>query len=127
VPEQPKRTVFIVDDEPVIATTLAAILKNHGFSARAFTNPKDALESADSEHPDLLITDVMMPEMNGIELGIQFRTRFPMCKVMLFSGHADTVSLLAGAREDEDGSNFTVLAKPIHPKDLLAAISGITA
>jgi CheY-like chemotaxis protein len=109
--------------KPVIATTLEAILKNHGFSAKAFTNPMDALESAGSDCPDLLIADVMMPGMNGIELGIQLRARFPMCQILLFSGYSTTISLLDRAREN--GHNFILLAKPIHPKDLLAAISGI--
>ena len=119
------RKVYIVDDEQVIAFTLEAILKNVGFDAKAFTNPLDALDAANSNAPDLLITDVVMPEMSGIDLGIHFRERFPKCNVLLFSGQATTSSLLEAARER--GHDFTLLAKPIHPKDLLAAIRGVTA
>jgi len=118
--EQKKRHVYIVDDEQVIAYTLAAILKNAGFDATGFTDPKDALESAAATTPDLLISDVMMPGMTGVELGIHFRERFPQCNVLLFSGQATTGRLLEAAREQ--GHDFTLLAKPIHPTDLLAAI-----
>jgi CheY-like chemotaxis protein len=53
--------VFIVDDEPVIASSLAAILQMNGFSARFFTCPLEALAAARSESPDLVISDVAMP------------------------------------------------------------------
>jgi DNA-binding NtrC family response regulator len=123
--EQIKRHVYIVDDENVIAFSLAAILKSYGFDATAFTDPRDALECAASQQPDLLISDVMMPGMSGVELGIHFRSRFPQCNVLLFSGQATTASLLDAAREQ--GHDFTLLAKPIHPTDLLAAIDRLTA
>ena len=119
------RKVYIVDDEQVIAFTLEAILKNVGFDATAYTSPLDALDAANSNAPDLLITDVMMPEMSGVDLGIHFRKRFPKCNVLLFSGQATTGGLLEAAREQ--GHDFTLLAKPIHPKDLIAAIGGIIA
>jgi CheY-like chemotaxis protein len=118
--QQLKRHVYVVDDEHVIAHTLAAILKNAGLDATAYTSPRDALESAAQHQPDLLISDVMLPEMTGVELGIYFRTRYPQCNVLLFSGQATTGSLLEAAREQ--GHDFTLLTKPIHPTDLLAAI-----
>jgi DNA-binding NtrC family response regulator len=118
--------IFIVDDESVIAFTLAAILAKHGMQASAFTSAEAALEAAAAggqDGPDLLISDVMMPGMNGVELGVQFRLKYPECKVLLFSGQAQTRSLLKEARAE--GHDFTLLAKPIHPKDLLAAIGAL--
>ena len=112
--------VFVVDDEKVIATTLTIILKQSGFAAVAFTNPLDALSAADEKPPELLISDVVMPELSGIELAIQLREKAPTCKVLLFSGQAATADLLASARER--GNNFTLLTKPVHPTDLLSAI-----
>jgi CheY-like chemotaxis protein len=120
MPPQIKRHVYVVDDEHVIAHTLAAILNGCGFDATAFTNPLDALKEAGMDKPDLLIADVMMPGMNGVELGIQFRNSLPQCKVLLFSGQATNAPLLEGALAR--GYDFELLAKPIHPKDLLAAI-----
>ena len=65
----PVPRVFVVDDEPVIASTLAAILRMNGFSARFFTCPLEALAAARSESPDLVISDVAMPGISGIDLG----------------------------------------------------------
>lgn len=112
--------VFVVDDEPIIAETLAAILRKSGFSARFFTNPLLALASARSDPPDLLISDVVMPQLSGVDLSIQMIDQCPGCAVLLFSGQAETVDLLVAARER--GYNFHLLAKPVHPTDLLRRI-----
>ena len=112
--------VFVVDDESLIATTLTTILNHSGFAAVAFTNPLDALSAADEEAPDLLISDVMMPELSGIELAIRLREKAPGCKVLLFSGQAATADLFASARGR--GNDFVLLTKPVHPTDLLSAI-----
>jgi DNA-binding NtrC family response regulator len=121
MPEKSSQKVFVVDDEPVIVLTLTAILKSFGFSAKGFPAAKDAIQAAESECPDLLITDVSMPGTNGIDLAIQLKSLCPRCKVVLFSGHATTAGLLETARSQ--GHEFTLLTKPVHPKDLLAAIA----
>jgi DNA-binding NtrC family response regulator len=124
---QPHRepSVFVVDDEEVIASSLAMILRLHGgFHARSFSQPLDALEAARHEAPDLLITDVMMPQLSGIDLAIQVREQCPGCKVLLFSGKAATNHLLEAARAN--GYNFELLSKPVHPADLLAKIQYLT-
>jgi CheY-like chemotaxis protein len=111
---------YVVDDEWLIASTLAAILNSSGFSAVAFTNPLEALKAAESQTPALLISDVMMPEMTGIELAVRLTSMHSKCKVLLFSGQAATVNLLESARQE--GHDFVLLQKPVHPKDLLAAL-----
>jgi DNA-binding NtrC family response regulator len=118
--DSPKPTVFVVDDEPTISSTLSTILNLSGFDAKNFTNPVTALEVASVQAPDLLITDVMMPRMNGIELGIKFRSLHPECKILLFSGQQATVNLLKEAVQQ--GYDFKILGKPIHPKELIAAL-----
>jgi DNA-binding NtrC family response regulator len=112
-----KPLAFVVDDEETIAKTLAVILGNSGFEAVAFTQPMEALRAAESRRPDFLITDVSMPMLNGIELGIQFKAIYPECRVLLFSGAISTGPLLAGAAQK--GFEFTILAKPVHPIELL--------
>ena len=114
------RRVFIVDDEVTIAQTLAIILNAAGFHASAFTDPLQALNAAQVRAPDVLLTDVMMPALNGIDLGVQFKALHPDCRVLLFSGNAGTSNLLAIARNK--GHEFELLSKPLHPKDLLEAI-----
>jgi DNA-binding NtrC family response regulator len=117
--------VFVVDDEDVIASSLAMILRlQGGFHARSFTNPLEALQAAQVEAPDLLISDVVMPEMSGIDLAIQLREQCPGCKVLLFSGQAATAQLLSSAKEI--GYTFEILSKPVHPADLLARIQDVT-
>src|ERR1700741_1309162 len=92
---QPEPVVLVVDDEDVIADTLVAILTQNHISAMAAYNGKSALEIARIVPPDLLLTDVVMPGMSGIDLAIAIRQSIPDCKVMLFSGQAATVDLLA--------------------------------
>lgn len=111
---------FVVDDEPVIASTLELILLAKGFDARSFINPIDALQAAQSLVPRILISDVMMPEMNGFDLAIQVTTLHPSCKALMFSGQTATADLLLDVKAR--GYKFDVLAKPVHPNELLQKI-----
>ena len=117
--------VFVVDDEPVIASTLAAILKLHGYSAPSFTNPLEALAAARLRAPDLLISDVVMPGLSGVDLAIQIKVQCPDCKILLFSGQATTEDLLKGARSQ--GHAFLLLPKPVHPSLMLLSIGALVA
>lgn len=120
--EKHRPVVLVVDDEQVIADTLAAILSKNGFAPLTAYDGKSALEIASVIPPEILISDVVMPGMTGIELAIAVVENVPDCKVLLFSGQASTVDLLAEARAA--GRDFTTLMKPIHPTDLLARITG---
>jgi DNA-binding NtrC family response regulator len=116
--------IFVVDDEPAIASSLAAILQMNGFSARFFTCPLEALAAARSESPDLIISDVAMPDISGIDLAIQMRAQHPNCKILLFSGQAGTSDLLESARAR--GYDFRLLQKPIHPTEFLFEIGQLS-
>ena len=72
-----KHRIFVVDDESIIASSLQLILMSQGFDAHSFADPLAALNAARSKSPDLLITDVMMPQMTGIELAVQIRQDCP--------------------------------------------------
>jgi CheY-like chemotaxis protein len=113
-------SVFIVDDEQVIAGTLTTILQKNGFAATGFTDPLEALIAARNEAPDLVLSDVMMPGLSGVELAMAIHRDCPNSKIMLFSGQAQMLDLLSVAREK--GYNFKILAKPLHPTDLLRHI-----
>lgn len=120
-PEKDKPLVLIVDDERIIADTLSMILSRSGFSTMTAYDGLEGLEVARSARPDLVISDVMMPGMTGVELAITIAQTIPTCKILLFSGQAATVDLLEKAREA--GHTFTTLTKPVHPTDLLKRIS----
>ena len=113
--------VLVVDDESVIADTLAEIFSRSGYAGVAEYDGDSALETALLTPPEMLITDVVLPGMTGIELAISVRRIYPDCKIILFSGQASTADLLANARAD--GHHFTLLNKPLHPQDLLARVS----
>jgi DNA-binding response OmpR family regulator len=113
--------VLIVDDDAVIADTRAMILELSGISAMVAYDGMSALEIARSAPPDLLLTDISMPGMNGIDLATAIRKIFPCCGVLLFSGLAPSADLVNVAREA--GQEFTILTKPLHPTELLARIS----
>jgi len=115
-----KPKVLVVDDEQVIADTLAKILDLNGYDASAVYTGTAAVESARALQPDLVISDVIMPDMNGIEAAIRIRGFLPSCKILLFSGQAATADLLENARAQ--GHEFEILAKPVHPSDLLAKL-----
>ena len=115
--------VFVVDDEHVIASSLAAILKLHGYSATFFTSPLEALAAARSIAPDLLISEVAMPSISGIDLAIQLRAQYPTCKILLFSGQPATFDLLEDARGK--GHDFDLLLKPILPTELLFEVGKV--
>lgn len=114
-------SILVVDDESSIADTLAEILIRSGYAARAAYDADSALEASLLNPPEMLISDVVLPGMSGIDLAITMRRIFPDCKIILFSGQASTADLLAAA--NREGHQFVLLNKPVHPTDLLARIS----
>lgn len=113
--------VLVVDDESVITDSLAAILSQSGYAAISAYDGESALESALLMPPEMLITDVVLPGMSGIELAITIKRVFPDCKIILFSGQAATSDLINKARQN--GHEFELLNKPIHPSVLLTRLS----
>src|SRR3569833_2079616 len=109
--------VLIVDDQRLIADTLAEILGNAGFDAVAAYDGFDALDKASRFHPHWVLTDVLMPRMNGVELAIAMRKNYPGSSILLFSGQAGISDIIhEGHRQ---GYQFELIAKPIHPLRLI--------
>jgi DNA-binding response OmpR family regulator len=109
-----------VDDEPVVASTLGAIIRMSGFEVRVFTRSREAFETALLLAPDILLSDVMMPEMNGVELAIQISLLCPGCKILLLSGQASTIDLLHEAHKV--GNDFELLLKPLNPEEVVEKV-----
>lgn len=111
--------ILIVDDEHLIADTLGLIFSTKGYQVRVAYSAEEAIETIAEWLPDLMIIDVMLPGMNGVDLAILLRTQFPSCRMLLVSGMAATAELLSGA--SSRGHRFEILAKPVPPNDLLDA------
>ena len=115
-----KPRVLIADDERVIADSLATILTHGGFEARAAYSSSQAMEFALSFRPELLISDVILDDMSGIQAAVRMKALLPDLHVFLISGQTATEEMLA--KEKADGFGFEVLTKPVHPRDLLSRL-----
>ncbi len=120
-----KSSILVVDDEKRIADTLALILASKGYAARAAYDGASGIEMCRELRPDLVISDVVMPGMNGIEMAIAIRRQFSNCRVLLFSGQAASADMPEQARTR--GHSFELLAKPIHPEELIAKVNQVLA
>lgn len=116
----PKPKILVVDDEHVIADTLVLILKNKGYDALAVYSGKAAIEAAEAWRPELVLSDIVLPDINGIDASVCIATFLPDSKFLFFSGNLTTEDLLLDYRSR--GQQFEALAKPIHPTDLLAML-----
>lgn len=112
-----KPRMLVVDDERTIADSLAAIFRLRGFDVVSVYSGESAVTEALAEPPAVLLTDISMKGMNGVEAAIRVSRACPECRVLLFSGNPEVGDLMARARDD--GHEFEVLAKPVHPKDIL--------
>ena len=116
-PRTKKAVVLVVDDERVIADSMTEILKRSGFNAVCAYDGLSALELALRVNPDFVVTDVVMPRMNGVQLAIAIRKAMPATEILLLSGQAGITDIVEGGRKE--GYLFELIAKPIHPEKLL--------
>lgn len=116
-----KQRVLVVDDEQLIAQSLRDILSRAGFEAVFALSGTEAIELAEQICPDIVISDVIMPDVDGVQTAIGIQRACPNARILLFSGQAATSDILERARAE--GHNFELLPKPIHPARLLAAIN----
>ncbi len=115
-----KPVIILADDEPLITDTLAAILTRSGFRVEKAYDGFAALAIARRVKPALLISDVSMPGMSGVELALAMVEAHPECDVLLFSGHATKADLFAAR---ERGFDFPLLSKPVHPREIISRVT----
>ena len=120
-PGKVKPRILVVDDECTIAVTLALILERQGYWTTTAYSGEEAVQVAPSFLPDLILSDVIMGAMNGIEAVTEILAILPRCKVLFISGNAAYVNLLEDARAK--GFTFDFLSKPVPPLELLTRIS----
>lgn len=114
--EKAPNRVLIVDDERIIADSLALILRGRGFDARAAYSGEEAAEIAIAWEPDAVISDVVMGKMDGVALAIYLAQALPSCKVLLISGNPATEQLIDASKDF--GYEFPILPKPFHPENI---------
>jgi len=112
--------IFLADQEYVLASMLAGLLREKGWDARAFGSPYEALDAAHSAPPDLLVCDVEIPPLSSLEFAKRMRHESPRCKVLLFSTHSGTNCLLESIRSA--AKDFILLFGPVHLHELLNQI-----
>jgi CheY-like chemotaxis protein len=115
---QPARPrVLVVDDERRITDTIAEILEGAGFQVLPAYDGWEALEAAARFRPDYLLSDVLMPRMNGVELAIAIQKMHPAAKILLFTGQAGISDILS--KGQQQGLEYELIAKPLHPLKLI--------
>ena len=124
-------TILVVDDEIEVGAVIRRVLERAGFAVAVASNAAAALDAVTAEPPDVVITDVIMPQVHGVELIRILREHYPRIRVIAISGGGSfgplaykpdaisTQSYLAAARE---AGAQEILAKPFDLPDLLAAI-----
>lgn len=108
--------VIIVDDEQLIADTLATILSKSGFQAWASYRGEDAIELAREIEFDVLVSDIRLRGMSGIEAAEKILEMRPDSKVLFFSGQANASDLVNSAKL---AHKFELIFKPLHPAALI--------
>lgn len=124
-------TILVVDDEREVGAVIRRVLERAGFTVAVASNAADGLEAVAAQPPDVVITDVIMPKVHGVELIKTLRERYPRIRVIAISGGGSfgplaykpeaisTHAYLAAARE---AGAQEVLSKPFDLTDLLGAI-----
>lgn len=118
-----RRRVLVVDDERTIAETLGIILRKSGFDTAVVYDGQAAVDKAENWRPDAVVSDVIMPKMNGIDAAIRIAALLPACRIVLLSGQAMTADLVHQAKLK--GHYFEILAKPVPPQELIERLRGL--
>jgi two-component system, cell cycle response regulator CpdR len=117
---EPMIRILLAEDEDAMRTYLGRALENAGYSVVAVDRGTAALPYLEAEHFDLLLTDIVMPEMDGIELAQRCAELCPDTKVIFITGFA-AVSLKAS----REAPHARVLSKPFHLRDLVMEVQRV--
>ncbi|MDR3632138.1 MAG: response regulator [Desulfocapsaceae bacterium] len=110
--------ILIVDDEPIVGQRLKALLEKEGHRVEAFIDSAVALQRLDTQHFDIVISDIRMGDIDGIQLLDQVLKKFRHIKVVLITGYA-TLEL---ARESLAKGAFDFIAKPFKLNEIRTTI-----
>lgn len=111
--------VLVLDDEPIVGRRLQPALAKVGCDVEVFEAPRPALERIEAKRFDVVVTDIRMDEIDGIEVLEKVLTRWPETRVIMITGYA-TVEV---AREAMAKGAFDFIAKPFKPQELRDVIA----
>ena len=114
-----KLRILLVDDEKIVGKRLKPALEKSGYEVESYDNGKDALERLESQAFDIVVTDVRMDDIDGIQILERVRAAGIRTKVILITGYA-TVEV---AREALVKGAFDFIAKPFKPRELTAVVN----
>ena len=113
-----KPVVLVIDDDVMLADTLAEILRLHGFDSTALYSGEQAIELVESYQPDIVLSDIRMRRVDGIEAAKQIRQLHPECRVILFTASA----VDSATKQSIKNLGFEFLQRPLHPDDVLSTL-----
>jgi len=113
--------ILVVDDEPSIVTLLEFNLKKSGYDVITATDGKMALEKAEMEHPDLIVLDLMLPELDGMEVCRALRMRRMMVPILMLTARDEEFDKILGLELGADD----YMTKPFSPREVVARVKAI--
>ena len=117
--EKPRK-ILVVDDDTSGADSLAFMLSNAGYETSVAYSGTEAIERAKEFKPDMLLCDVRMAGVDGVQAAIEISKLFPLCQCLLFSGDVGSRTLIDDYRSN--GHKFQYFEKPLHPQELISKL-----
>ena len=116
----PGQTILVVEDETSIASFVALYLKNAGYAVRAAATGAEALKQFEAEQPALIVLDLMLPDMDGIEVCRRIRQRSDV-PILMLTARDEDVDKIIGLEVGADD----YLTKPFNPRELVARVKSV--
>jgi two-component system, cell cycle response regulator CpdR len=116
-----RTAVLVVDDEPTLLDTVALALRRSGYEVLAAANGTEALQIATTEHFGLLVTDLVMPDIDGVSLAQQLQQMHPGLPVLFITGYA------GGDLIERLPADANVLRKPFRALDLVTSVARLSS
>lgn len=111
--------ILLLDDEPIVGKRLKPALEKIGCSVDVFQEPEAAVKRIEEKEFDIVVTDIYMEGMDGMQVLEKVHTMWPRTKIIMITGYA----MISLARDAMEKGAFDFIAKPFKPNDLRAVIA----